>query len=96
MRFSIAAVLAFATTGLCQVAGYNVITKPESGEVVPAGSTYKIVWQPSADEPGDITIGLLGGSSPKTLAIVDTIASKSRPVRSMSHKSIVADHSCTK
>jgi hypothetical protein len=79
MRFSIAAVLAFATTGLCQVAGYNVITKPESGETVPAGSKYKIFWQPGAVEPGLITIGLQGGSSPGTLAIVDTIASKSRP-----------------
>jgi hypothetical protein len=74
MRFSIAAVLAFATTGLCQVAGFNVITKPVSGEQVPAGSTYEIVWQPSADQPGDITIGLLGGASPSTLDIVATIA----------------------
>jgi hypothetical protein len=74
MRFSIAAVLAFATTGLCQVAGFNVITNPEKGEQVPAGSTYQIVWQPSADQPGDITIGLMGGASPSTLDIIETIA----------------------
>jgi hypothetical protein len=74
MRFSIAAVLAFAATGLCQVPGFNVITKPEKAEQVPAGSTYKIVWQPSADQPGDIKIGLLGGATPGSLDIIDTIA----------------------
>lgn len=74
MRFSITALFAFATTVLAQTEGFNVITKPVKGEKVPAGSTYEIVWQPSAAHPGEITIGLLGGSSPQTLSVVDTIA----------------------
>jgi hypothetical protein len=74
MRFSITALFAFATTVLAQTEGFNVITKPVKGEQVPAGSTYEIVWQPSAAHPGEITIGLLGGASPQTLSVVDTIA----------------------
>ncbi|KAL2131159.1 hypothetical protein VTI74DRAFT_5470 [Chaetomium olivicolor] len=75
MRFSIAAVFAFAASLVqAQVDGFNPITKPSRGEVVVAGSTYEIVWEPSAAYPGSITIGLLGGSSPSTLSIVDTIA----------------------
>lgn len=74
MRFSITALFAFATAVMAQTEGFNVITKPVKGEQVPAGSTYEIVWQPSAAHPGEITIGLLGGSSPQTLSVVDTIA----------------------
>ncbi|KAK4251179.1 Ser-Thr-rich glycosyl-phosphatidyl-inositol-anchored membrane family-domain-containing protein [Corynascus novoguineensis] len=74
MRFSIAALLALATAVVAQTEGFNVITKPTEGEKVPAGSTYEIVWQPSDDHEGPITIGLLGGSSPQTLSVVDTIA----------------------
>jgi hypothetical protein len=74
MRFSIASVFALATAVMAQTEGFNVITKPVKGEQVPAGSTYEIVWQPSAAHPGEITIGLLGGSSPQTLSVVDTIA----------------------
>ncbi|EAQ93567.1 hypothetical protein CHGG_01802 [Chaetomium globosum CBS 148.51] len=74
MRFSITALFAFATAVMAQTEGFNVITKPVKGEKVPAGSTYEIVWQPSAAHPGEITIGLLGGASPQTLSVVDTIA----------------------
>ncbi|KAH6853474.1 Ser-Thr-rich glycosyl-phosphatidyl-inositol-anchored membrane family-domain-containing protein [Chaetomium sp. MPI-CAGE-AT-0009] len=74
MRFSIASVFALATAVMAQTEGFNVITKPVKGEQVPAGSTYEIVWQPSAAHPGEITIGLLGGASPQTLSVVDTIA----------------------
>jgi hypothetical protein len=74
MRFSITALFAFATAVMAQTEGFNVITKPVKGEQVPAGSTYEIVWQPSAAHPGEITIGLLGGASPQTLSVVDTIA----------------------
>lgn len=74
MRFSITALFAFATAVMAQTEGFNVITKPVKGEQVPAGSTYQIVWQPSAAHPGEITIGLLGGASPQTLSVVDTIA----------------------
>lgn len=76
MRFSITALLALATAVVAQnpTEGFDVITKPTEGEKVPAGSTYDIVWEPSAAHPGSITIGLLGGSSSKTLSVVDTIA----------------------
>ncbi len=78
MRFSIAAVLAFVATALAAdpTPGFNAILKPIKDEKVPAGSTYEIVWSPSADHPGAITIGLLGGATPATLNVVDTIASK--------------------
>jgi hypothetical protein len=82
MRFSVAAVLAFATSTLAQIEGFNVITAPQKGEKVAAGSTYEIIWQPDAKNPGPITIGLLGGSQPDKLSVVDTIASKTNPVRS--------------
>lgn len=76
MRFSIAAVLAFAASALAvdPTDGFNVITKPTKGEEVPAGSTYEIVWSPDASHPGAITIGLLGGAKPNLLDVVGTIA----------------------
>lgn len=74
MQLSLVAVLAFAGATLAQVAGFNPITKPTEGEKVTAGSTYEIVWQPSATYPGTIAIGLLGGSSPQDLQVVDAIA----------------------
>lgn len=78
MRFSIAAVLALATS-LVQAGdptpGFLPITKPTQGEEVAAGSTYEIVWEPSTGKyDGTVTIGLLGGDSPSTLDIVDTLA----------------------
>jgi len=76
MRFSITAVFALAAAVMAQTPteGFDVITKPIQGEKVPAGSAYDIVWEPSAAHPGSITIGLLGGSSPQTLNVIDTIA----------------------
>ncbi|KAK3898329.1 Ser-Thr-rich glycosyl-phosphatidyl-inositol-anchored membrane family-domain-containing protein [Staphylotrichum tortipilum] len=76
MRFSIAAVLAFAASALAAdpTPGFNAITKPTKNEDVPAGSTYDIVWLPSAEHPGAIKIGLLGGATPATLNVLDTIA----------------------
>jgi hypothetical protein len=78
MRFSVSAVLAFAATALAAAgdptAGFNAITKPTEGEQVPAGSTYEIVWSPSAANPGPVTIGLLGGADPGHLSVVATIA----------------------
>jgi hypothetical protein len=78
MRFSVSAVLAFAATALAvdPTVGFNAITKPTEGEQVPAGSTYQIVWSPSAANPGPVTIGLLGGVDPGHLNVVATIASK--------------------
>jgi hypothetical protein len=77
MRFSITAVLALATS-LVQAQeptdGFHPITKPTRGEEVAAGSTYEIVWEPSASYPGTVTIGLLGGASQNTLNLLPDIA----------------------
>jgi hypothetical protein len=82
MRFSITAVLALATS-LVQAQeptdGFHPITKPTRGEEVAAGSTYEIVWEPSASYPGTVTIGLLGGASQNTLNLLPDIASKTCP-----------------
>ncbi|KAL2155075.1 hypothetical protein VTH82DRAFT_3751 [Thermothelomyces myriococcoides] len=76
MRFSITALLALASAVVAQgpTGGFNAITNPKEGEEVPAGSTYEIVWLHNKAWPGDVTIALLGGSSPQTLTVVDTIA----------------------
>ncbi|KAK3309655.1 Ser-Thr-rich glycosyl-phosphatidyl-inositol-anchored membrane family-domain-containing protein [Chaetomium strumarium] len=76
MLYSFLTALAFAASALAQnpTDGFNPITKPAQGEKVPTGSTYQIVWQPSTEYPGEITIGLLGGATPSTLSVVDTIA----------------------
>jgi hypothetical protein len=74
MRFSFASVVAFATAVLAQTEGFHPLVKPAEGEVVPAGSTYEIVWQPDATNPGSVSIDLLGGGSPSTLLVLDTIA----------------------
>jgi hypothetical protein len=76
MRFSssLGAVLAFASAAFAQTAGFDPITKPTSGEAVPAGQTYEIVWLPSAQYPGTIALSLLGGATPSTLQTVATIA----------------------
>ncbi|KAL2263445.1 hypothetical protein VTK26DRAFT_6743 [Humicola hyalothermophila] len=77
MHFSIATVLAFTSAVFAQggpTDGFNAIVKPTKGENVPAGSTYKIEWQYNEAFPGTVSIGLLGGSSPSTLSVVDSIA----------------------
>ncbi|KAK4238021.1 Ser-Thr-rich glycosyl-phosphatidyl-inositol-anchored membrane family-domain-containing protein [Achaetomium macrosporum] len=76
MLYSVLTALAFAASALAQnpTEGFNPISKPAQGENVPTGSTYEIVWEPSTKHPGPITIGLLGGATPSTLSVVDTIA----------------------
>jgi len=82
MRFSFAAVLALAAPVLvsAQTSGFNLITRPSSGETVPAGSRYEIVWQPSSSHPGAVTLALLGGATTANLSPIVTIASKILPV----------------
>lgn len=77
MQFSIATVLAFASAVFAQrspTEGFNAIVKPTKDENVPAGSTYKIEWQYNDAFPGSVSIDLLGGSKPSTLAVVESIA----------------------
>lgn len=75
MRFSAAAVLAFASAVLAQTDGFNVITKPTDSEKVPAGSTYEVVWQPGPEKyAGPITIDLVGGPSQQGLQKIENLA----------------------
>lgn len=78
MKFTLATALAFVSATFAQTAGFNAISKPTEGEKVPAGSTYEIVWQPTAEYPGTVAIELLGGASPKDLDVLDPIASKTQ------------------
>jgi len=78
MRFTLstAAFLAFASSVLAQTANFDVITSPKKDEVVAAGSTYTIVWEPDTKHPGAVTLSLLGGETPSTLTTVATLKSK--------------------
>jgi hypothetical protein len=77
MRFTItSALLALASTVFAQTPGFDVITKPANGEVVPAGSTYVIDWTPSTNWTGPVTIDLLGGPNQGGLQPLSVLASK--------------------
>lgn len=78
MRFSVAAVLAFATAVFAQTDGFDVITNPYAGEKVLAGKPCEIKWVPSAEAKfqGNVRIDVLGGSTPQTLDIVGEVASE--------------------
>jgi hypothetical protein len=80
MKFQSLALLAFSRHGLAADPdpNFDAITKPTTGENVPAGSTYTIQWEvPSGAPTGQVTIELLGGQTNLTLSPVSTIASKS-------------------
>jgi len=75
MRFTItAAVLAFASAVSAQTPGFDAIVKPAENEQVPAGSTYLIDWEPSANYTGTVTINLLGGADQGSLQPLSVIA----------------------
>ncbi|KAE8447490.1 hypothetical protein EG329_010763 [Mollisiaceae sp. DMI_Dod_QoI] len=68
MRFStISAILAFAASTYAQTAGFDAITAPTQDQNVAAGSTLDIIWEPSANYTGTVTITLLEGATPSTL-----------------------------
>lgn len=71
MQFTItaAALMAFVSSGLAQVAGFDAIRAPADGELVPAGKTYTVTWDAAPAQYDDETISiiLLAGSSPSTL-----------------------------
>lgn len=76
MRFTItAAALAFAASALAQTTGFDAFTTPAKDENVPAGETYTIVWQPNG-VTGTVTLSLLGGATPGTLNVLNTLAGK--------------------
>lgn len=70
---SLAALLALAASALAQANGdatahFDVLDKPEVNQKVPAGKTFQIVWQPSAEYNDDtVSLHILGGESFNTL-----------------------------
>jgi len=73
--FVSAAILAFASAVYATdpTAGFDVITQPIQDANVPAGSSFDIVWDPSANYTGTVTIQLLQGATPSTLSAGDVI-----------------------
>lgn len=77
MRFTLTtAILALASSVFAQTPGFDVISKPTKGDVVPAGSPYVITWQPSTNYTGTVTIDLLGGPDQAGLQALSAIASE--------------------
>ncbi|KAI0483240.1 hypothetical protein GGR56DRAFT_671022 [Xylariaceae sp. FL0804] len=68
-----ASALAFAASAQAQVLGFASMTNPTDNEVVAAGTTLPIVWQ-NTKYSGDVTIELLGGKTPNTLVVLETLA----------------------
>lgn len=50
-----------------QTADYLVINKPTKNENIPAGSQYKVTWEPNEKYPGKVNIAVLEGADPATL-----------------------------
>ena len=44
---------------LGETIGFDIISLPAENEKIQAGSTYQIVWQPSPNRPGNVSISLL-------------------------------------
>ncbi|KKY38813.1 putative gpi anchored serine-threonine rich protein [Diaporthe ampelina] len=77
MRVTITAatLLAWVSAALAQTAGFDAITVPTKDESVPAGSTYTVKWDYSADYAGTISIQLLQGADSTTLQLGPVVAS---------------------
>lgn len=75
MQFTIPATafMAFVSGVLAQVAGFDSIYKPEEGEVVAAGDTFTIVWDPAPAKYDDETVSivLISGEDPDHLVPAD-------------------------
>ncbi|CZT47413.1 uncharacterized protein RSE6_07969 [Rhynchosporium secalis] len=69
-----AAILALSSSVFAQTAGFDAITSPTQDQQVAAGSALDIVWQPTVEHKGPITIELLQGATPATLEVGQSIA----------------------
>lgn len=77
MRFSAAAVLAFAATALAQTPDFDPIYTPEKDETVAAGSPFTVTWDaPAKYAAGTISIELIGGATQNTQQHIANIACK--------------------
>ena len=76
--FISAAVVAFASAvaATSPTSGFNPITVPFPDENVPAGKPFDIVWEPSKDYTGTVTIQLLQGATISALSTGDVIKGK--------------------
>ncbi|PSR97506.1 Ser-Thr-rich glycosyl-phosphatidyl-inositol-anchored membrane family-domain-containing protein [Coniella lustricola] len=74
--FSAAAVLAFIGCAFAQATeGFDAITSPTNQEVLNAGNTYSITWDPTSSYNGQtVSIILLEGATQGTLVLGPTIA----------------------
>ena len=77
-----ATLLAWVSAALAQTAGFDAITVPAKDESIPAGSTYTVKWDYSADYAGTVSIQLLQGADPTTLQLGPVIASMSTAIAS--------------
>jgi hypothetical protein len=79
MRFAIsavAAVMAMASSVVAQTADFDSVSAPTSWEVIPAGSTYHINWNPPAKYASEkVEISLVGGKTQGTQIPISTLAS---------------------
>lgn len=71
--FVSAAVLAFASMVYAQTPGFNPISSPYQDESIAAGQPFDIVWEPSKNYTGTVTIQLLQGATPSTLSTGDVV-----------------------
>jgi len=69
------AILAFASAVYATnpTPGFDPITSPIQDQNIAAGSSFDIVWDPSANYTGTVTIQLLQGATPSTLSTGDVI-----------------------
>lgn len=78
MRFSAAAVLAFAASALAQTPDFDPIYTPKKDEVVAAGSPLVITWDaPAKYASGTVSISLIGGATQNSQQPIADIACKS-------------------
>ncbi|KAF3762500.1 hypothetical protein M406DRAFT_107921 [Cryphonectria parasitica EP155] len=79
MKFTIsaAALLAFVSSALAQATeGFDAITSPTEDEVLTAGTTFTITWDPTAAYDDEtVSIILLQGATQGTLELGPTVAS---------------------
>lgn len=74
MRFTSAAILAFASLVFAQTDGFDVITQPAEHSTLQAGEDFEIVWEPTDDYKGTVTITLIGGPAQKSQDDIEVIA----------------------
>lgn len=72
---SLPALLAMAASVLAQKADFDPIYTPDTNELVPAGSPYKVTWDSKNYPHGTIRVHLVGGASQGTLQPIMDIAS---------------------